>query len=426
MSKQKIFFMVFGIIIAMIVLEVSLRIAGFVYKNYRIHNTENRDVIKNHVVKILCIGDSFTFGEGAPKGFSYPEQLQKILDSHQGGRYAVYNAGISGQNSSRVLKDLEDNIYKYKPDIVVMLAGCNNTNNFVDSNYFLFKDESLKTYIYRADALLSHMRSYKLFKSAVVAVNDNIARRAKDPCKNKLPEPQKDIKDASAEYSMDAERHVEAARAYEADRKIGPAINECRKAIELDLYNEKTYFLLGFIYLHRCPDWDEKISLGLAIENFKKAIRIDPLNEEFHQNLFNAYYRVGEKDKAMEELEIIHALNPDNEMINVLLVHGLPEYKDINVFKMTLAYDLRNIIRSLSAKNIRLILQTYPASWANDILKETAKVNKIALVDNQAVFEERQAAHGYRREDYFAEDGHCNINGYNIIAENIYNTLCKN
>jgi lysophospholipase L1-like esterase len=116
-----------------------------------------------------------------------------------------------------------------------------------------------------------------------------------------------------------------------------------------------------------------------------------------------------------------HALNPANEMVNALLTHGLPDYSDMKVFKMTLAYDLRNIISLLSASNIKLILQSYPASWANDILKETANVNKIAFVDNQAVFEKMQAASGYKREDYFAEDGHCNAEGYKVMAENIYN-----
>lgn len=407
-------------------MEMSIRAAGAIYRNYRI-GAEGMPAAKdNGMTKILCLGDSFTFGEGSPKGFSYPEQLQMMLDSYSAGKYTVYNAGISGQNSSRVLKDLENNIYKYKPDIVVILIGCNNTNNFIDSNYFLFKDRSPKTYIYRMDAFLSHARSYKLFKSAVTAVRGNISARAKYYTWNKLPEPQKDIKkDIPAEYSMDAEGHVKAARAYEAERKIDSAIGECKKAIEADPYNEKAYFLLGFIYLHRCPDWDEKISLRLAIENLRKAARINPLNEEFHQNLFNAYYRAGKKDKAMDELRVIHVLNPNNEMAGALLTHGLPDYGNMKVFKMTLAYDLRNIIRFLSAKNIRLILQAYPASWVNDTLKETAGVNKIAFVDNQDIFEKMRAEQGYKREDYFAEDGHCNINGYRIMAQNIYNIIIK-
>ncbi len=421
--KQKVILIIFGLIVAMMLLEITLCAAGFAYKNYRINDRKNEAGIKNDAVKILCLGDSFTFGEGAPKGFSYPEQLQKMLDNEPNKKYIVYNAGIGGQNSSRVLKDLKNNSYKHKPDAVVMLIGCNNTNNFIDSNYFLFKDNSLKTYIYRADAFLSHIRSYKLFKSAVVTINDNIRLKVNGPDKNKLPASQKDIKNVSEEHSSDAERHLEAARAYETERKIEPAINECRKAIESNPHNEKAYFLLGFIYLHRCSCGDRKISLRLAIENFKKAIRINPLVEDFHENLFNAYYRIGEKDSAIEELRIIHALNPANEMVNALLTHGLPEYNDMNVFKMTLAYDFRNIIRLLAAKDIKLILQDYPASWANDTLKKTAKVNKIAFVDNQAVFEEIQVAPGYKREDYFAEDGHCNENGYRIIAENAYNVL---
>jgi len=122
---------------------------------------------------------------------------------------------------------------------------------------------------------------------------------------------------------------------------------------------------------------------------------------------------------------LIHGLNPDNEMVSALLTHGLTKYNDMDVFKMTLKYDLANIISSLASKNIRLILLNYPCDWPNDTLKEIAGRAKITFIDNEAVFRQKQAVDGYRREDYFAEDGHCNANGYKIIAENVYNTLNK-
>jgi len=426
--QQEIILVIFGLIAAIILAEASLRLAGYIYKSYRIDAKKVSAREGKDTIKILCLGDSFTFGVGAPKGFSYPEQLQKMLDNYSAGKYIVYNEGIVGQNSSCVLKDLENNVYKYMPDIVIVLIGCNNSSNFVDSNYFLFKDKSLKTYLCRIDAFLSRMRSYKLFRSAIATVYSNIACKTDGCNKNKVFESQidKNIRtDISEESKKKAAEHVEAARAYDAETKIDSAVNECKKAIELNPYDYNAYYMLGFIYLNRFQDPGKKPYTRLAIEMFKKSIQINPLDENSHEGLFNAYYRVEEKDKALEELKLIHGLNPDNEMVSALLTHGLPKYNDMDVFKMTLKYDLENIISLLASKNIRLILLNYTLNWPNDTLKEIVDRAKITFIDNEAVFRQKQAVDGYRREDYFAEDGHCNANGYKIMAENVYNELLK-
>ena len=41
--------------------------------------------------RILCIGDSHTYGAGVERDESYPAQLQRVLDGLAPGRYAVMN-----------------------------------------------------------------------------------------------------------------------------------------------------------------------------------------------------------------------------------------------------------------------------------------------------------------------------------------------
>lgn len=424
--KQKIIFIILGVMTALLALEISLRLAGFIYKHYRINNHERKAEVKDEFIKILCLGDSFTFGEGAPKGYSYPEQLQKILDNISNKKYIVYNAGIGGQNSSQILKNLENNIQRYKPDVILLMAGINNNNNFSDSNYFLFKDSSIKTYLFRVDAFFYNLKSYKLLRSAIVTVCSKNSKKIKsNNSYSQLIINKEGIKNVSDELKKDAEEHLKAAKSYESQLSINYAINECNKAREINPYDYNLYYLLGFIYLHRVQNLEEKIRLKLAIENFKKAVYLNPSNELVHENLFNAYYRIGERKKAEEELDIWHTLDPRNETVNALLVHGLPEYRDMDVFRMTLAYDLNNIINLLNSKNIKLVLMNYPGSWVNDDLKEIAIRNKTAFIDNQAVFKQKELMPGYVREYYFAEDGHCNANGYKVIAQNVYNTCIE-
>jgi lysophospholipase L1-like esterase len=77
----------------------------------------------------------------------------------------------------------------------------------------------------------------------------------------------------------------------------------------------------------------------------------------------------------------------------------------------------------LKSKSIKLIIQNYPYCWANEIIKEVACRNSIPLVDNAAVFQKLVLRSDYKKGEYFAEDWHCNANGYRMIAENVYNVL---
>ncbi len=75
-SKNKVIVLVLGVLVSFMALEVSLRIVGVAY-SYRVR--------EGHIAKrepgaftILCVGDSFTFGTGAPRGKGYPSQLKQI------------------------------------------------------------------------------------------------------------------------------------------------------------------------------------------------------------------------------------------------------------------------------------------------------------------------------------------------------------
>ncbi|WP_160061358.1 arylesterase [Psychromonas sp. L1A2] len=69
---------------------------------------------------ILAFGDSLTYGYGAPKALSYPEQLSQLLNME------VINAGISGEKSKQGLQRLGALLDKYQPQLLLLCHGGND------------------------------------------------------------------------------------------------------------------------------------------------------------------------------------------------------------------------------------------------------------------------------------------------------------
>jgi len=102
---------------------------GWVYINawgYR----EREDVAAEKApneFRILCLGDSTTFGLGLDQDQTYPAQLQKLLNERKNGRvYKVYNGGRTAWSSFNVMRYLEKYGAATKPDIVVISVGFND------------------------------------------------------------------------------------------------------------------------------------------------------------------------------------------------------------------------------------------------------------------------------------------------------------
>jgi acyl-CoA thioesterase-1 len=73
---------------------------------------------------IAAFGDSLTAGYGVPSGKSYPDDLQRLLDS-AGYQYRMVNLGVSGDTTTDGLQRIAD-VLEAKPAIVILEFGGND------------------------------------------------------------------------------------------------------------------------------------------------------------------------------------------------------------------------------------------------------------------------------------------------------------
>lgn len=113
---------IFTVFVVALLFEIALRLAGGIY--YWLH-TSSPCPGDNDKIKILCLGESTTFGLFVQKNEAYPAQLNRILDEKYPNRFIVYNRGTPGIISSLILLNLNHFIAETKPDFVILLCGAN-------------------------------------------------------------------------------------------------------------------------------------------------------------------------------------------------------------------------------------------------------------------------------------------------------------
>lgn len=113
--------------------EAGLRVAASVVSETRgAHTSGDRR-------RILCVGDSNTFGVRVAAEDSYPGRLEAFLN-RSGDRYQVLNRGRPGQNTALILKTLRDDLERDRPEVLLVLAGINNGWNVAGREQESFLD----------------------------------------------------------------------------------------------------------------------------------------------------------------------------------------------------------------------------------------------------------------------------------------------
>ncbi|MEE2830644.1 MAG: GDSL-type esterase/lipase family protein [Myxococcota bacterium] len=94
-----------------------------------------RDAAAGETFRIVAFGDSVTAGQGTAPEYSYPRQLESLLqENNPDGRFEVINNGVYALNSSRTADLLPGWLKEFKPQLIVVMMGCNNAWNYRNSH----------------------------------------------------------------------------------------------------------------------------------------------------------------------------------------------------------------------------------------------------------------------------------------------------
>ncbi|MBI5881579.1 MAG: hypothetical protein HZB91_00510, partial [Elusimicrobia bacterium] len=145
-----------GAILTLCLLELGLRLAGFV--------AARRPPVPESGWTVLCLGDSFTYTAG---GDSYPDQLAHRLTA--GGVQArVINRGVNGMNSNQLADRIDGELDRWRPDVAIVLVGADN----FWSSLPIREEPRLR----RLDRTLLTTRTWKLFKLLWIGIAEGTLR----------------------------------------------------------------------------------------------------------------------------------------------------------------------------------------------------------------------------------------------------------
>ena len=83
---------------------------------------------------VLCLGDSFTFGEGVREEDTYAARLQKLLMATGGyPQVEVINAGVQAYGTPEEVAFYAIQGYQFKPDVVVLAFVLNDATDFAET-----------------------------------------------------------------------------------------------------------------------------------------------------------------------------------------------------------------------------------------------------------------------------------------------------
>jgi lysophospholipase L1-like esterase len=124
----------------------------------------------HNVYRVLCIGDSITFGFNVDQPGAYPRQLQSLLESRYPTRgFEVVNAGVPGWTWLQGLRFLETRGLGVRPDLIVMGHGTNDQflpAKITDEERFHRLAGPITRAVQSVGLRLAHTNTYRLVERA--------------------------------------------------------------------------------------------------------------------------------------------------------------------------------------------------------------------------------------------------------------------
>ena len=301
-SKEKIIGLAISILSILIFTEIALRLGGLIYLQKQ-ESLNRKSIRQKDTYLIMCLGESTTARQ-------WPVFLEEFLNKQNiGVNFSVIDKGIPGTNTIRILNELEMNLNKYSPDMVITMMGINDRQDY-------------KCMSMLQPGLLKTLRLYKLVKT-VLSFHDDKRKESQDflnilfsgfsverksyPGKNNDQRREKDFKQAIKLMPEDDEKWLELARFCREKGNADEAVRYFRKAIEIKPENYEAFTELGSLYR-------EKGNADEAEKYFDKAIEIKPDEYGAYIGIGSLYREKGNADEAEKYFKKAIKNKPDDDL----------------------------------------------------------------------------------------------------------------
>jgi len=410
-----------SVVVFLLLLEIALRLGGVVYGYVRHPQGHSAaSAVKSNTTTILCLGDSFTEGNGATAENSYPAQLERLLQGKGYEHARVFNEGRGGMTSSLLLSQIEGYLATYRPQAVLILVGCNNTWNLEKSSYFILADHS-PGLLRKLERILSASKVYKLCKISWV----NLQAKFRGLGQAEADMPLAGCGNTKERLTMGSIRPASRALFYQglsayAQGDYDSSMRKFHGALTADNKNYMAHLWLSHVY--------KSIGdAGSARQHIRQAVALVDGIDAWQYLIYEVVNRLrllgGSNELRSLKAYLQDRYGQEQARPLVGIIDGAIRLStDQEVFRRVLEYDLARIISTAKREGVAVLLQTYPRGLAsNTAIRAFAKTQGAPLVDHQEFFENKIPA--AEMENFFVSDGHCNAHGYQIMAARVYDAL---
>ena len=414
-----------GVLLSLLLLEVFLRLAGFMLLYGQQYSNRQKIENKGNCV-VLCLGESTTFGQ-------YPRLLEKMLNERSGKlSFRVIDKGRSATDTAAIISSLESDIKEFNPDIIVAMMGINDDGKLIP---------------YAKDTFLSRFRTYRLLKlieAHVAAKFSGINKgmtAAPEPTGKTQPAVPPGARD-NKKRSADTDPYLSLCESTFWSEHPTGNFNRTKKLIDKaqslftdpgDVYERMSW---GFRFIY-------KNEFEKPIKYYSYLVKTRP-NSWWYKCLGDTYILAGELDKAEDIYKKGYEIFGDDEKLGgslAMLYHKMGKDSVAGSYSSRAGESLKNSYKSETRENyaklekaarkhgIRLFLMQYPLRNA-DLLKKIAAedADGVTFVSNELNFKQalRTSTYDDLFWDNFAGDfGHCTDEGNRLIAENLAGAILK-
>jgi len=353
-TLQKIMLFSMGVLVGLLLVEAGLRLAGFILLSLQ----ESGNRLSNDEIRILALGESTTAnlfdGES-----SWPDELETILNNNSDRRFNVINKGLAGAKTAFIVSELDRNLDRYKPDIVITMMGINDIQG--DSFRYSFMEDEKRFY--------EHLKVYDLIRWSF----------ERPACgKDMSPDP-----------------YISGFWALLKDNRYEEALQAIQDKISKDKNNGELYIALAYAYNLLGNRAEAEQALEKAIE-------------------------AGGPDTAYDNLGNLYRLEgfSENETLLMLQQKGFRYVETPLSAEKLVHYHYNLLSRKLQDRGITHIAMQYPVLSVDSLKNMLA--GDVLYVSNENFIEaiENESYEAYFWDKFGDKFGHCTLKGNRLIAEN--------